>query len=77
MMSPCPNEVGKKQDDNECATGFELLEESGQQIPKNEQFESGSDRRLEKIQDVRMRWAGGWTGAHQVNRDGCEPGKKE
>jgi hypothetical protein len=33
-----PDEVDKKQDDHQSASGFELLEKAGQDIPKNETF---------------------------------------
>jgi len=53
-MSAGPNDVGEKQDDNECAAGFELFEKSGQQETEDEQFKPGSNRRLQEIQDTRM-----------------------
>src|SRR5262249_49348101 len=39
-MSAHPEQVGKKQDDNESASRFELFEEPGQKVPENKDFES-------------------------------------
>ena len=39
-MSAHPEQVGKKQDDNESASRFKLLEEPGQKVPENKDFES-------------------------------------
>jgi len=39
-MSAHPGQVGKKQDDNESASRFELLEEPGQKVPEDKDFKS-------------------------------------
>ena len=39
-MSADPEQVGKKQDDNESTSRFELFEEPGQKVPENKDFES-------------------------------------
>ena len=39
-MSAHPEQVGKKQDDNESAPRFELLEEPGQKVTENKDFKS-------------------------------------
>jgi hypothetical protein len=76
-MSARPKQIGEKQDDYECAPGFELFEESREQVTEDEQFKPGSKRRLEEVQRVRMIRAGGGTGAQQINRHGRNPGEEE
>jgi hypothetical protein len=76
-VSPRPDQVGKRQNNDKGAPRFELLEEARQKISEHKDFEaaryggSNEPKRPEAGIQLRRR------GSEQENDNGCEPGKTE
>ena len=76
-MSADPEQVGKKQDDNECASRFKLFEEPGQKVSENKDLKSVCqccDYRSKRTEAGISFWL---RGSIEGDGNGYQPGKNE
>jgi hypothetical protein len=76
-VTASPEQIGKKQNDYKGAAGFVLLEEPGQEVAKNKDFESvcqGGDHRPKRAESSVGFWR---RGSEERNEDRCHQGENK